>query len=112
MNYITVICESTTASCYLLMRYVLAFDTGCFPILLKLCDHINSGVSLVATSTLCLLAECAQNHSVFISQEDALRSLLMRVTKSVDEQVWCFIFFELLACLINSYCGNFMGIKY
>ena len=68
-------------------HFISVFNSGCFPTLLDLCNHANSSVSLVATSTLCLLAQCPSNHHIFIAQQGALNTLLMKISKTADEQV-------------------------
>lgn len=67
-----------------------AVNVGCLPSLLVLCKHHDPSVSLVATITLCSLAECPANQAAILAEQNALRSMLMTVTQSNDEQVRCF----------------------
>ncbi|XP_039274084.2 uncharacterized protein LOC120348043 isoform X1 [Styela clava] len=63
-----------------------AVISGCVPPLLDLSESDNPFVSLIAMTTLCLIAECRDNHSAILSQKNSLRKLLTKISNSKDEK--------------------------
>lgn len=62
-------------------------NTGCLTPLFKLCECGNPFISLVAMTTLCLIAECSNNHRAILEEKNSLRKLLTKVSDSKDEKV-------------------------